>query len=53
MIPAFIIPSFHFEPEDVKEFAVGGKFDIAYDDFRAFCLRKTPNLYFVAESPKE
>ncbi len=49
MIPAFIIPSFHFEPEDVKEFSEGGKFDKAYDEFRSFCLRKTPNLMFVAE----
>lgn len=48
-IPAFIIPSFHFEPEQIKEFAVDGVFDKAYDEFRAFCLRKTPNLTFVAE----
>jgi len=50
MIPAFIIPSFHFESEDVKEFKQGGKFDLAYDEFRSFCLRKTPNLHFVAET---
>ena len=52
MIPAFIVPSFHFEPEDVKEFSKGGKYDEAYDRFREFCLGKTPNLNFVGEMQK-
>ena len=52
MIPAFIVPSFHFEPEQIKEFAKDGVFDKAYNDFRDFCLAKTPNLNFVGEVQK-
>jgi len=52
-IPGFIVPSFHFEIEQTKEFAKNGAFDKAYDEFREFCLRKTPNLNFVGEKQKE
>jgi len=52
MIPCFIISSFHFEKEEIKEFSKGGKFDEAYDAYREFLLRKTPNLNFVGEIPK-
>lgn len=52
LFPAMILPSVHFNLDQIKEFEPEGKMQQAYKAYKDFCERNNPKIIWVTEEPK-